>query len=123
MGGINTALALMDASKKALDIANELKNVELKEAILNLKEELVELREENLLFMQKLSLQANFNMIYEKNSYWNIKENETKEGPYCSVCWDKDKIAIRLTQSAASRDFYKCGNCDNEYCVHNLEQY
>lgn len=123
MGGVNTAIALIDASKKALDIANELKNVELKEAILDLKEELVELREENLLFMQKLSLQTNFNMIYEKNSYWNLKEDGTKEGPYCSVCWDKDKVAIRLTQSPVNRDFYKCGNCDNDCCVHNIEKY
>ncbi len=123
MGGVNTALALIDASKKALDIANELKNVELKEAILNLKEELVELREENLLFMQKLSMQSKFNMTYEKNSYWNIKDDGTNEGPYCSVCWDKEQIAIRLTNNVVNRDFYKCGNCNNDYCVHNIEKY
>ena len=34
--------------KKVIDIANELKNVELKEAILNLKEDILELKEENM---------------------------------------------------------------------------
>ena len=123
MGGVNTAIALIDASKKALEIANELKNVELKEAILNLKEELVELREENLLFIQKLSQQAQLEMVYENNSYWNLKEDGTKEGPYCSVCWDKEQIAIRLTNNVVNRDFYKCGNCNNDCCVHNIETY
>lgn len=121
--GVSTALAVIDASKKALDIANELKNVELKSAILELKEEILALKGENLALKELLQKQADLEMVFEKNSYWNIKSDGTKEGPYCSVCWDKNKSVIRLTTNPVNTDFYKCGNCNNEYCVHNIEQY
>ncbi len=123
MGGIETAKALMETGKKALDIANELKNVELKESILDLREQLLLLREENTSLKQQLSEKQQYDMVFEKNSYWNIKEDGTKEGPYCSACWDKNKLAIRLTNSPANRDFYTCGNCKNEYCVDNISKY
>ena len=34
---------ITDSAKKALEIANELKNIELKEAILELKEKIIEI--------------------------------------------------------------------------------
>lgn len=70
-----------------------------------------------------MSKQTNYKMVYKNNSYWNMKEDNIKDGPYCSVCWDKEKIPIRLTQCPVNKDFYNCGNCNNEYCVHNIEQY
>lgn len=120
---IDASKIALDSSKKALDIANQLKNVELKEAILDLKEELIRLREENILLKEKFMKQKLYDMSYDKNCYWNVKEDKTKEGPYCSVCWDRNKLPIRLTQSAVNRVFYTCGNCKNEYCIENIELY
>lgn len=123
MGGIETAKAFMETGKKALDIANELKNVDLKESILELREEILLLREENFLLKEKLNMKQNHNMIFKNNCYWNIKEDGIEEGPYCSVCWDDSQTAVRLTRSAVNRDFYICGKCKHEVCVHNIEDY
>ncbi len=96
---------ITDTAKTALDIANELKNIELKEAILDLKEKMIELREENISLKEQLSEKQKYNMIFENNQYWNLKEDGSKEGPYCVTCWDYDKTASRLI------DGYYCGIC------------
>ena len=93
------------ASKIALDIADKLKNVELKSAILDLKEEILALREENLALKQELSEKQKYNMQFINDKYWNIKEDGTKEGPFCVTCWDYDKTASRLI------DGRWCGIC------------
>lgn len=86
----------IDASKTALEIANNLKNVELKSAILDLKEEILALREENILLKQELSEKQKYNMQFIDNKYWNVKEDGTKDGPFCVTCWDYNKTASRL---------------------------
>ena len=96
--------------KKVIDIANELKNVELKEAILNLKEEILELREENIALKEKLIEKQKHNMEFIDNYYWNTKENGEKEGPFCPACWDGDGKAVRLQGNDYSH--YFCPVCN-----------
>ncbi len=99
---------ITNTAKTALDIANELKNIELKEAILDLKEKMIELREENIALKEQLQEKQTYNMLFEKNAYWNLKEDGTKEGPFCVTCWDYNKIASRLI------DGYWCGICSTK---------
>ena len=113
---------VMGMGKAALDIANELKNTELKEAILELKEEMLALREENLELKNKLNKKENFKMIAGDNCYWCLKEDGSKEGPYCTVCWDKDGVAIRLTQAAEQKHYHKCGSCKHEVYIRNYKK-
>ena len=89
---------ITDTAKTALDIANELKNVELKEAILNLKEQIIELREENISLREKLNEKQNYNMVFDNDKYWNILPDGTKDGPYCLACWDYSGKAVHLDQ-------------------------
>lgn len=96
---------ITDSAKKALEIANELKNIELKEAILELKEKMIELREENIELKEQLKEKQKYNMVFENNKYWNLKEDGSKEGPFCVTCWDYNQTASRLI------DNYYCGIC------------
>lgn len=89
---------ITDTAKTALTIANELKNVELKEAILDLKEKMLELREENLVLKEQLKNKQKYNMIFDKDRYWNLLSDGTKDGPYCAACWDYKGIAVHLDQ-------------------------
>ena len=54
---------ITNTAKTALDIANEMKNIELKEAILDLKEKLIELREENIVLKEQLNKKQQYNMV------------------------------------------------------------
>lgn len=87
---------ITDTVKKALTIANKLKNVELKEVILDLREQMIELREENLTLKEQLKEKQQYNMVFDKDKYWNILSDGTKDGPYCSACWDGNGKAVRM---------------------------
>lgn len=101
---------IKDTAKTALDIANELKHVELKEAILDLKEKLIELREENIALKEQLKDKQKYNMQFsqEDNCYWNIKEDSTKEGPFCPKCYDTQNLRVR---ALGKKGHYRCPNC------------
>ncbi len=97
-------------AKTALDIANELKNIELKSAILELKEELLNIREENLVLKEQLKIQNSYNFIFDKNGwYWNLTENGSKDEAYCPSCKDGHNKIVRMKDN---NDCYACTVCN-----------
>ena len=110
---------ILEGIKAIKNIAEATRNLELKNLIIDLKKQIIDLREENLLLKSKLSQKETFNMIFENNAYFNIKEEGTKNGPYCSGCWDKDKLAIRLVQfSMMGLPFtHICPKCKNKITI------
>lgn len=102
---------IADTAKTALDIANELKNVELKEAILDLKEKLMELREENIQLKEQLSKKNGHNMKFftEDNCYYDVKDDAKKEGPFCSNCYDAKELYVQMHR--VDKGCYCCPNC------------
>ena len=106
---------IVNNAKVALEIADTMKNQDLKSAILDLKEELLNLREENILLREKLSQRQEFNMVFENNRYFNVKEDNTRDGPFCTNCWDSHQVAIRLQHfnENTKHDCYICPKCEN----------
>lgn len=97
---ITATKAGVDAIKKAIEIADNLNNLELKSAILQLKENILELRQENIDLKEALSKIEKKNseketLFFERNVYWK-NEGEKRIGPFCSGCFDKDEKIIRL---------------------------
>ena len=110
---------ILEGVKAIKNIAEVTQNLELKNLIIDLKEQITNLREENLLLKSKLSQKEAFNMIFEKNAYFNIKEDGTKDGPFCSGCWDNDNVAIRLVPfSIMGLPFtHNCPKCKNKITI------
>lgn len=50
------------------------------------------------------------NVFYEKNACWANDPGGTKNGPYCSNCWDAHKYKIHLHETV-SRGRYQCPSC------------
>lgn len=94
---------ILDNAKDLYALIKKIGNQDLLEKMADLRDEIFELREENRKLKEKLSERENYNMQFEKNAYWNIKENGEKEGPFCSACWDKDKKAVHMTTEAGFR--------------------
>lgn len=107
---------ITDTAKTALDIANELKNVELKSAILDLKEQLLALREENIALKEQLNKQTSYNLVYEGDLYWNYKEDNDREGPFCPACKDNNGKVIHLKKYYSGGTRFQCHVCG--YDVH-----
>lgn len=110
---IKTALDNIKAIKEIADITQ---NIELKSLIVDLKSEIIELKEENQNLKEKLSKILAKNLHFENCVYWDINQEGIKDGPYCPVCWDKDKKLVRLPEIVDSmgygpiRSYYVCDN-------------
>jgi hypothetical protein len=54
----------------------------------------------------------NKNLIFESKAYWLQKKDGTKDGPFCSNCWDTKKLMVRLH---VSDSHHECPNCKFEF--------
>ncbi len=117
---------IMQTIKKAMDIADYLKDAELKAAMLSLTEEVLDLQREKLDLRTKLLTleeieQNKKGLEFNGNAYWKV-EGDKKDGPFCSGCWDKSKTLARLQSGHfhGGIENYKCPVCDKLVSVsHN----
>lgn len=47
---------------------------------------------------------------FDRNAYWRV-EGDSRDGPFCSRCFDADSKAVRLTENTTNRGV--CPNCKN----------
>lgn len=100
---ISDAISILD---KLVELGKKLKNKKLNEEIMTLQnymmsiqQRIITLERENHQLKEKLLEKENKNIIFEKGAYFELKQDGTKEGPFCSGCWDKDKKLIRLKET------------------------
>jgi hypothetical protein len=116
---IASITAVLDAIKKARDVAKRFKDADVQEILLeaqeralSLKEELLSLRAENLSLKEQLAAQVE--VTFDGGAYWSDKDN-SREGPFCSRCYDVDKRLVRLRPT---HDFWHhCPACDKPFEV------
>lgn len=113
-------MAIFDVLKTAAKVAQEAGKIELYGQILEVYEKLLEqqkkideLERENKTLSEKLEIKEN--LVYENNAYWMIR-NGQKEGPFCTVCWDADKRAVRLHPDG-NPAYYRCQKCKTDSVV------
>jgi hypothetical protein len=93
---------------KLSELINSLADAKIQ--ISDIKDILIE--KDNEINKLKNIIQVNDALNYEKPYYWMIKDDK-KDGPYCQLCYDKNKQLIRLqTQSIGS---WRCLSCDKYF--------
>lgn len=113
-------MSYIEAIKLAIDLAEKLKNADLLEALLKARlegvkigEENLQLREENQKLREELQLQGA--LIPEHNAYWMKDDDGKLDGPFCSNCWDVNKLLVRMYfsiyESKHENMEYSCPNC------------
>jgi len=100
-------------------IGEETNNLALQKAILELDKKNYQLEKEILELKKELDKREQYNMQFssEDNCYWNIKEDGTKEGPFCSNCYDVKERRVRLLSHR--QGFYTCPNCKTDIRIVN----
>lgn len=97
--------------------------MELREAVLGLwagntelKQENLELKQENSVLKSKIAEKQSLH--YESNIYWLLKDDGTRDGPYCPACHDDKSKLIRMRDNGAA---YCCNVCNfaHRYAPHN----
>ena len=97
--------------------------LEAKEKIMELREAVMTLQEENLWLKQKLKeleyeTDVSRNMYFDKGIYWLRKPTDdgtNREGPFCQVCYDRDRKLVRLHRNSTPQGGWYCAACRNQY--------
>jgi len=95
-------MGIIDHAKDIAELIKKYNDVELYQKIIDLRDEIFELRENNLNLKGKIKAlkkekKINEKIVFEKPYYW-IKDGEKKDGPYCQKCFDDNKKLIRLQE-------------------------
>ncbi|MBI2098717.1 MAG: hypothetical protein HYT49_03680 [Candidatus Wildermuthbacteria bacterium] len=83
----------------------------LQQQVLDMQKKIDDLETEKKELGSKLQLQNS--LVYENNAYW-IKQENKKDGPFCSRCWDVEKNAVRIKQGVNNPSFHTCPECETQ---------
>lgn len=104
------AIDEIEQNAKLLEIKSNL--IDAKDNILELRSALIEKEEEIQKLQQELKQQKD--VKFDSLVYWHHKENETKDGPFCQKCHDKNGKLVRLqVWDHAHEGSWKCTVCES----------
>jgi type IV secretory pathway VirB4 component len=122
LGSLKTATDLAKLIKESgtqLEQAEvKLKIAELVSSLADAKMEIADIQ--NLLIdkdqqITKLNeeLSTKSNVVWETPYYW-VQKDDSKDGPFCQHCFDKEKLLIRL-QQYSGKGSWKCFSCNGYF--------
>lgn len=102
--------------KDIVDLMKKGATVEAQEKIMELREAVIELQDQNLALRQRLAeLDAEIKLKrdteFDGAAYWCVEEG-TRSGPYCQRCCDADGKLVRLQDYG---DVWYCLHCKQSH--------
>ena len=110
-----SAKDILGLVKKGITIEAQEEKIKLKEAVRALQEDNIELKQKIKELEDELNVKEN--MSWEPPYYFRKKENGTKDGPYCQLCYDnspKDRRKLIRLQNAGAKGSWKCHCCNKD---------
>jgi len=111
-------MAVFDELKTIAKVLQEAGKIELYEKILAILQQLLEMQEkirtqdeEIRELKDKLKIKAS--LVKENNAYWIKTKDDTKDGPYCTRCQEKDGVLISLHPVLGRQSEWLCPECKN----------
>ncbi len=94
---------IVDHVKEIATLVQKYQNQELYQKIVDLRDEIFEMRESNLALKEqvrelKQRQDIEDQLTKEGNHYYHKHPTKGRMGPYCSTCWDADGKLISLQQ-------------------------
>ena len=119
-------MSLIDTAKDIYELARTGATIELQEKLMRMREEAIDLQEENVSLRKRVSeledaLRLQTNLSFDGAIYWKTLSDTERDGPYCQRCYDVERKAIRLQYSSYTRPdgFYQvvwtCTACRSSY--------
>lgn len=106
---------IIDTVKEVVSIAQKIDNIELYKQILSLQSDVLKLVDENTKLKQEIATFKETAKIkaalrFQNGEYFQKKEDDSEDGPFCQICWDVDQRLARLIPDRY-RNF--CDYCEN----------
>ncbi|MHC4426566.1 MAG: hypothetical protein ACYSYV_10775 [Planctomycetota bacterium] len=115
-------MGIIEDVKEAVKLSQQVNNVDLYRKLVDLQLEVIELTERlkeknNTIEKLKTAFELKGKMICIESVYWLKDENDkTKDGPFCSKCFEVDHIQCHLARLPQDfRPGLKCPNCKAKY--------
>lgn len=94
-------MGLYNNLKEVAEVVQKADNIDLYRKILDIQKESLDLLDENRqlkdeVYKLRKKLDIENNVVYLQDAYYVNKHGDF-DGPYCRVCWDKEKKLIRMS--------------------------
>ncbi len=107
-------MAVFDELKSIAQVLQEANKIEqyrqileVQNQLLVMQKRLMDLEKENSELREKLRIQDE--IVFENNVYWLKTKRGSKEGPFCSRCWDGKEKLIHMHKDGDSWFCPACG--------------
>jgi hypothetical protein len=113
-------MGIIENAKDAIKLVQQIDNIELYRKILDLQAEAIELTEQlkqkdEIISQLRNALELKGKFICKDSAYYVSDESgRTIDGPFCTKCFDVDKIKCRLV-ATDKEPIVKCPNCKVEF--------
>jgi len=87
-------MGIVENIKETAKLIQKIDNIDLYRRILDLQAEVMELVDENRRLKEQLQVRSE--LTFDKGAYWLGKDEKTRDGPFCSRCWDVDRKLVRI---------------------------
>ena len=110
-------MGIIDNFKEVFKVAETVNNIDLYKKLAELQTRAMEVEEENRALKDQVSqltdqLATKQSLKHDGERYW-IEKDGSRDGPFCSVCWDIDKKLVRMRnwQLPEGEIVYVCDYC------------
>ena len=103
-------MGVIDTAKEAVQLVQKIDNIELYRKILDLYADAQKMVQDNGKLRDRIkeletALAIKDTLVFEDNHYFVVKDG-TKDGPYCTLCWDTDRKLVRKHKD--DHDWWRC---------------
>jgi len=99
---------IFDLLKKGLTIEAQEKIMNLRQAVIELQDENLMIKQENIKLKEELSVKDK--LVWDGSVYW--LGDERKEGPFCHHCYDTKKLMVHLQEDSKT---WWCTSCKTDF--------
>ena len=121
-------MSLIETAKDVFDLVKKGATIGLQERLMTLREEALEMQEENLTLRTRVKdleekVRLREELAFDGELYWMQNPDGKREGPFCQKCYDSGGKLIRLQkgQDRAARSEWLCFDCESTYGTHYPE--
>jgi len=119
-------MGVVEHVKEITELLRKYDDAELYKKILDLREEIFELRDDNLRLKTELMRRTEAQnieseLIRKGSAYYRRKsDNEEESGPFCMTCWDTERKLVNVAGAGYLniQMQFRCGNCGSTGDIH-----
>lgn len=119
MIGFDEVKAIGKVLQEAGKIEQYQQILELQQQLLDMQKQIYDLEHKNIELTKESEIKSS--LIPEGNTYF-VENNGSKDGPFCTCCWDPEHKLVRLHQSQISGKVH-CPKCNTTVKSGTIQQF